>query len=121
MTDTTKPMLPIPVTRALRKLGADIRSARLRRRITTKALAQRAAMSRTTLSKAEKGDPSVAMWVYATILFVLGLTDRLAKLAEPTEDSVGLLLEEERLPKRIRHSKSSTISLRNKSKPSSNQ
>lgn len=104
MTDSTKLKLPIPVTRALRKLGTDIRSARLRRRITTKTLAERAAISRTTLNKAEKGDPSVAMWVYATILFVLGLTDRLAKLAESTEDTVGHLLEEERLPQRIRTS-----------------
>ncbi len=119
MTDKTKPVLPIPVTRALRKLGVDIRSARLRRRITTKTLAERAAISRTTLNKAEKGDPGVAMWVYASILFVLGLTDRLAKLAESAEDSIGLSLEEERLPQRIRPSKSFISSIRNKVKPPS--
>jgi len=33
---------PIPVRRAVRKLGQDIRDARLRRRIATEILAQRA-------------------------------------------------------------------------------
>jgi hypothetical protein len=42
------------------------------------------------------------MGVYATVLFVLGMTDRLADLADPRHDSVGLALEEERLPQRIR-------------------
>ena len=102
MKKVVKPSLPLPVLRTLRKLGSDIRSARLRRRITTKILAERAAISRTTLNKVEKGDPGVAMWVYGSVLFVLGLIERLAKLAEPAEDSVGLALEEERLPQRIR-------------------
>lgn len=102
MTDHVKPSLPHPVRRALRKLGADVRAARLRRRISTQMLAERAAISRTTLNKVEKGDPSVAMWVYASILFVLGLTDRLEKLADHTEDKSGLQLEEAQLPQRIR-------------------
>jgi hypothetical protein len=33
---------------------------------------------------------------------VLGLTDRLAALGDPRHDDVGLSLEEEHLPKRIR-------------------
>jgi hypothetical protein len=37
-----------------------------------------------------------------TVLFVLGMTDRLADVADPRHDSVGLALEEERLPERIR-------------------
>ena len=101
MVEQIKPSLPIPVQRALRKLGGDIRTARLRRRISTNTPSDRAAISRTTLNKVEKGEPSVAMWIYATVLFVLGLNDKLAKLAEPAEDTVGLLLEEENLPQRI--------------------
>ena len=42
---------PIPVMRALRKLGSDIRAARLRRRIPTALIAERASISRTTLNK----------------------------------------------------------------------
>ena len=42
------------------------------------------------------------MGIYATVLFVLGLSDHLADLADPKNDPVGLQLEEEHLPKRIR-------------------
>ena len=56
-------------------------------------------VSRTTLSKVEKGDPgSHAGCACATVLFVLGMTDRLADLADPRHDSIGLALDEERLP-----------------------
>jgi hypothetical protein len=40
--------------------------------------------------------------IYATVFFVLGMTDRLAELADPRHDPVGLGLEAERLPQRIR-------------------
>lgn len=105
MPERTGPSLPIPVARALRKLGGDIRDARLRRRIPTTTMAQRAAISRTTLTKVEKGDPGVSLGIYATVLFVLGLSARLADLADVRGDKAGLELEEERLPKRIRLSK----------------
>src|SRR5437667_670717 len=94
--------LPIPVKRALHKLGTDIRDARRRRRIPTALMAERASISRMTLNKVEKGDPGVSMGTYATVLFVLGMTARLDDLADPRHDSVGLSLEEEHLPKRIR-------------------
>ena len=98
----TNPPLPLPVKRALAKLGDDIRSARLRRRIPTTIMAGRVFITRTTLLKVERGDPGVSMGIYATVLFVLGLTSRLASLADVRSDEVGLQLEEERLPKRIR-------------------
>jgi len=95
-------VVPIPVKRALRKLGHDIRDARRRRRIPLSIAAERASISRTTLIKIEKGDAGVAMELYATVLFVLGLVDRLADLADPKSDTAGLQLEEEHLPQRIR-------------------
>jgi transcriptional regulator with XRE-family HTH domain len=101
MTETT---LPIPVRGALRKLGADIRDARLRRRISTSIMAQRALVARMTLHRVERGDPTVSMGTYATVLFVLGMTERLADLADVRSDRLGLLLDEERLPQRIRSS-----------------
>lgn len=106
--------VPIPVRRALRKLGHDIRDARRRRRIPVAIMAERASISRTTLNKVEKGDPGVALGSYATVLFVLGLVDRLGELADVRHDSVGLELEEEHLPERIRHP-------RRRSPPSSGQ
>ncbi len=94
--------VPIPVRRALKKLGQDIRDARLRRRIPTEIMAQRASVSRTTLYKVENGDDSVSIATYATVLFILGLIDRISSLADLTNDDVGRQLEEEQLPKRIR-------------------
>lgn len=94
--------VPIPVARALRKLGHDIRDARRRRRIPVAILAQRASISRTTLNKVEKGDAGVSLGTYATVLFALGMVDRLTDLADPRHDVVGRGLEEEHLPERIR-------------------
>lgn len=67
-------------------------------------MSERASISRTTLSKVEKGEPSASMGSYAVVLFVLGMADRLGELADVRGDALGLALEEERLPKRIRKS-----------------
>lgn len=101
----TAPPLPLPVKRALAKLGADIKHARMRRRITTTLMAERAFITRTTLQKVERGDPGVSLGIYATVLFILGLSDRVGDLADSKNDTVGLQLEEERLPQRVRRSK----------------
>lgn len=98
-------MAAVPIARALRKLGRDLKEARLRRRIPIEILSQRASIGRATLRNIEKGAESVSMGKYATVLFVLGMIDRLEDLADPREDSVGLGLEEERLPQRIRQSR----------------
>ena len=96
--------MPIPVRRALIKLGGDMRNARRRRRIQIQTMAERASVARATLHKMEKGDPGVAMGLYATVLFVLGMLDRLAEVADASRDQVGMALDEENLPQRIRHS-----------------
>jgi hypothetical protein len=101
-TSRSSVMLPLPVRRALWKLGHDLRNARRRRRIPLVLAAQRASMSRMTLIKIEKGNAGVALGHYATVLLVMGMVDRLADLADPKNDSVGLQLEEENLPQRIR-------------------
>lgn len=95
------PPLPLPVQRVLRKLGSDIREARLRRRIQTAVMADRVQISRPTLWKLEQGDPSVGIGAYATALYVLGMVDRLADVADIGNDPVGQRLASESLPKRI--------------------
>jgi hypothetical protein len=65
-------------------------------------MAERVFITRMTLLKVERGDPGVSLGIYATVLFVLGLTNRVADLADVRADETGLALEEERLPKRIR-------------------
>ena len=82
-------VIPIPAARALRKLGHDIRDARRRRRIPVTILAERASISRMTLNKIEKGDAGVYIGNYATVLFALGMIERLADLADPTHDAAG--------------------------------
>ncbi|HUK46658.1 MAG TPA: hypothetical protein VLW06_03660 [Terriglobales bacterium] len=94
--------LPIPVLRALRKLGHDIKDARRRRRIPMVIAAQRASISKPTLIRIERGDPNVSIGSYATMLFVMGMAERISELVDPRNDPVGLQLEEENLPKRIR-------------------
>jgi hypothetical protein len=94
--------LPLPVTRALHKLGHDIKDARRRRRIPMAIAAERASISKPTLIKVERGDAGVSIGSYATVLFVMGMADRLSDLIDPKNDPVGLQLEEEHLPQRIR-------------------
>ncbi len=65
-------------------------------------LGERAFVSRATVRRVERGDPAVSMGIYATILFVLGLSDRLGSLVDSATDRMGLALEEERLPLRVR-------------------
>lgn len=100
---------PIPVKRALKKLGSDMRDARRRRRIPVQLAAERASISRSTLSKIEKGDEGVSIGAYARILFVMGMTRRLLDLADPAHDGLGLDLEAENLPKRIRTTRRASL------------
>jgi len=95
--------LPIPTRSALVKLGQDINSARRRRRITKALMAERAGIAINTLTRIERGDHNTSMAAWASTFFVLGLTDKLRGLADPSNDLTGLMLEEERLPKRIRY------------------
>jgi transcriptional regulator with XRE-family HTH domain len=95
-------VLPLSVISALQKFGQDIKDARRRRRISTALMAERAGVAKNTLARAEKGDPSVSMATYASILFVLGMIGKLRDLADGGNDLTGRMLEDERLPKRIR-------------------
>ena len=103
MKNTSK--LPIPVVKALRKMGQDISEARRRRRIATELMAKRAGISRGTLAKIEKGDPTTSMGNYAAVLFVLGMIGRISDLVDANHDLVGRQIDEENLPKRIRTKK----------------
>jgi transcriptional regulator with XRE-family HTH domain len=86
----------------LRELGADIREARLHRRLTMAIVAERAFTSRATLQRIEAGDPAVGMGIYASTLQALGLLDGLRELANPACDPVGRALASADLPKRVR-------------------
>jgi transcriptional regulator with XRE-family HTH domain len=97
----TTPHLPLAIRRALAQLGEDLQRARKRRRLTTAMVAERAQISRPTLGRVERGDPAVSLGVYATVLWVFGLGDRLGQLVASETDLVGLSLADEQLPQRV--------------------
>ena len=97
--------LPLPVGHALRKLGRDLALSRRKRGISTADMAARLFVSRDTLWRLERGDPTVSAGTLATAMFVLGLHDRLANMASPSSDELALSLDERRLPKHIHRSR----------------
>lgn len=67
----------LPATQQILKtMGEKIKLARLRRSLSTALVAERADISRATLWKVEKGDPSVAIGIYAAVLHALNNMDR---------------------------------------------
>ena len=78
-------------------LGADLRLARRRRRMSVVDLAQRVMVSPPTIRKLERGDPTVSLGVVAVALWILGFGDGIKGLAAPEKDAFGLRAEMERL------------------------
>lgn len=104
-TSVNQTALPLAVERALAQLGRDISVARRRRNLTTALMAERAFVGRNTITRVERGDAGVALGTYACVLFVLGMSERLAHLVDPATDTLGLDLAAAQLPKRIRTSR----------------
>jgi DNA-binding XRE family transcriptional regulator len=102
MRSSVNDILPMKVRRDLARFGGDIAVARRKRSLTSAMMAERLGVAKSTYLKIEKGDPSVAMASYAMALFVLGFDTALGDLLNPAKDGQGLLLDEARLPKRIR-------------------
>ena len=75
---------------------ANIKLARLRRKLTTEQVAERAGISRSTLWQVEKGLPSVSLGTYAQVLFVFGLEKDLKEIAK--DDILGRKLQDADLP-----------------------
>ena len=90
------------------KFGADLALARRKRHVTTAMMSERLGVAKSTYVRVEKGDPTVTMGVYAMALFVLGFGDALGALVDPSRDEQGLLLDEERVPRRVRPKKEPT-------------
>lgn len=95
-------VLPPALRRSLAKLGGDIGLARRKRSLTVAMMAERLGVAKSTYLRVEKGDPATSIGVYAMALFVLGFGEVLGDLVEPSRDVHGLLLDAERLPRRVR-------------------
>ena len=95
-------LLPPGLRRSLLKFGADLARARRKRHLTMEMMAERIGVAKSTYARLEKGDPAVAMGAYAMALFVLGFGGALGDLVDARRDETGLMMDEERLPKRVR-------------------
>jgi transcriptional regulator with XRE-family HTH domain len=82
------------------ELGENIRLARLRRKLPTTIVAQRAGIARNTLRAIEQGDPNVTFGAYANVLFTLGLENDLKLIAR--DDELGRKLQDAGLPIKAR-------------------
>lgn len=88
-----KPPTVFPQEQALlSRLGERLKLARLRRKLSSVVVAQRAGISRSSLYKVEAGDPGATLGTYLRVLVVLGLEGDLHALA--ADDKVGRKLQD---------------------------
>jgi transcriptional regulator with XRE-family HTH domain len=86
-------IMPGEVHDAAVTLGRQLRTARLRRNFKLEDVASRIGVHRVTVSRLEKGDPTVSVGVLITALWVYGLLPDLVLIANPLNDRVGIALE----------------------------
>ena len=83
---------PYAVEHALKRLGANLRTARLRRNLTIKDVAEKIGTGPRPVSDAEKGKPSTGVAVYVALLWTYNLLYGLDDVADPALDKEGLAL-----------------------------
>jgi transcriptional regulator with XRE-family HTH domain len=83
---------PFAVEQALKRLGADLRTARLRRNLTIATVAAKIGTGPRAVMDAEKGKGSTGAIVYAALLWGYGLLEQLADVADPAHDREGQTL-----------------------------
>ena len=103
----TKKTIPIEAAERIKELGHRVRLARTRRGMSIADVAAKAGINRNTLNALELGKPGVAIGVYVTVLWALGLDKTLDSVAHPDVDTHGKTLEALRRPARVRKSQKS--------------
>lgn len=93
---------PAAIEEAVLRLGANIATARLRRKWRQQDLADRAGVTRKTIIAIERGNLGTGIGAYVAALWALGLHGDVAILAAPDRDLEGQTLEAARLPERAR-------------------
>lgn len=93
---------PLPVRRALRDFGSHVQVWRKLRGLTQAQLAERAGVTRRTVSRMERGDGEVRIEILLRIAHALGVLDRLPRALDPYKTAVGRLRADEQLPQRVR-------------------
>ena len=87
---------PYEVEHALKTLGANLRTARLRRNLSIAEVAAKIGVHRHVIGDAERGKASTGIAIYAGLLWALGLTDQLGRVADPETDDEGLVRSRDR-------------------------
>lgn len=82
----------------MQTVGEQIRLARLRRNLSVAQVAERATCSPLTVSRIEKGVPTVAIGIYLRVLYALQLDDDIVRLAQ--KDELGHALQDISLVKK---------------------
>ncbi len=95
-------MMPPGLRRSLLKFGSDLGRARRKRHLTAAMMCERIGVAKSTYTRMERGDPVVAMGAYAMALFVLGFGEAFGDLVDARRDDEGLLMDDARLPQRVR-------------------
>jgi transcriptional regulator with XRE-family HTH domain len=93
---------PLPVARSLTRLGQAISLARRRRHLKQEDLAERIGASVHTVRRMETGHPGTALVHLARALQVFGELEKLDQLLDTSQDTIGLILMDEKLPQRVR-------------------
>ena len=83
---------PYPVEQTLKRLGANLRTARLRRNLTIQDIAEKIGTGARAVADAEHGKPSTGVAVYTAMLWALDLLDQVADAAAPERDAEGQAL-----------------------------
>ena len=95
--------LPRKLEQKMQVVGEQIKLARLRRNLSVAQVAERATCSPLTVSRIEKGVPTVAIGIYLRVLFALQLDDDILSLAK--DDELGRALQDMNMIPRKRASK----------------
>ena len=85
--------------------------ARKKRRLTVAALCERAGISMPVYWRLVEGATGTSVGAYAMVLYALGLGTPLDTLLDAANDDTGLLLDEGRLPQRVRPARNKTGAL----------
>jgi transcriptional regulator with XRE-family HTH domain len=93
---------PFPVEQALKHLGENLRTARVRRRFTIEDVAERIGTGPRAVMDAEKGKAATGIVVYSALLWLYDLLQPFEELADPLKDKEGLSLEASKAPTRVR-------------------
>ena len=96
---------PYAIEQALKRLGANLKVARLRRGLTVRQVAEKIGTGIRAVGDAEKGKPSTSVSVYAALLWLFGLMADFELLADPGRDAEGLSLALRRERTRARPSR----------------